>query len=123
MLMELGLSPAATTEDIENAYRRLVLEYHPDRLASLNLPPHIQRLAQAKIATINAAYQGLMGRSVPDGPLWFRGLTETERFVGHQGQSFPSRCWLCDRINQISAGADLAMARCGECHALLGHHL
>jgi len=44
----LGLSPDATNSDIKRAYRKLAMEYHPDR----NQSPE----AQAKIKEVNEAY-------------------------------------------------------------------
>lgn len=48
----LGVSPNASDEEIKRAYRKLVLQYHPDR------NPHDQEAAE-KIREINAAYEVL----------------------------------------------------------------
>ncbi|GIW82393.1 MAG: hypothetical protein KatS3mg105_4200 [Gemmatales bacterium] len=119
-LEELGLPPSATPQDIEKAYRQLALEYHPDRLTDLHLPPHMAELAQAKMAAVNAAYAGLKGRSAHSEGLRFRPEVGEDPFLAVDGQAFQCRCWLCDRTNRVPAQADLATVRCGECHALLG---
>ena len=48
----LGVPPDASEEDIKKAYRKLVLQYHPDRNQG---NPH----AEAKIREINAVYEVL----------------------------------------------------------------
>ena len=55
-LQTLGLSDAATTADIREAYLALVRQHHPD-LAS----PDDRADATAKTAEINAAYDYLLG--------------------------------------------------------------
>jgi len=51
----LGLSKDAGQEDIKNAYKRLVIEYHPDKYR--NNP--LQSLAEEKLKDINEAYEVL----------------------------------------------------------------
>jgi len=51
----LQVSPAAAMEDIHAAYRRLVSQYHPDKVASLGA--ELQALANRKSKQINAAYE------------------------------------------------------------------
>jgi molecular chaperone DnaJ len=46
----LGVSPSASDDDIKKAYRRLALQYHPDRNPG-------DREAENKIREINAAYE------------------------------------------------------------------
>lgn len=48
----LGVSPQALQEDIKKAYRKLALEYHPDRNQG-------DRKAEQKIREVNAAYEVL----------------------------------------------------------------
>ncbi len=53
----LGVSPDASEQEIKEAYRRLVRDYHPDRLVALGLPEDFVKLANEKLAAINAAYE------------------------------------------------------------------
>ena len=49
----LGVSPDATDDDIRKAYRKLALEHHPDRVATLG--DDIRKAAEKKFQEINAA--------------------------------------------------------------------
>jgi DnaJ like chaperone protein len=51
----LGVSPDATAEEITQAYRRLLMENHPDRVASLG--PEFVHVAEEKFKTIQEAYE------------------------------------------------------------------
>lgn len=51
----LEVDPAAGDADIEAAYRRLIAQYHPDRVA--NAAPEIVALAQTRAQQINQAYE------------------------------------------------------------------
>ncbi len=51
----LGVPPAATREDVKQAYRRLVMENHPDRF-----PPDRKTVQELRIITLNEAYASLM---------------------------------------------------------------
>ncbi|MGD9730839.1 MAG: DnaJ domain-containing protein [Desulfamplus sp.] len=57
----LGLTPKATKEEIQAAYRNAVKQYHPDRVAHLGR--ELQELANKKFIEIKEAYNTLM-RSV-----------------------------------------------------------
>ena len=48
------LSERASDADIDRAYRRLMSQYHPDRVAGA--APELQKLAEQKSREINAAY-------------------------------------------------------------------
>ncbi|MFZ5661334.1 MAG: J domain-containing protein [Pseudomonadota bacterium] len=50
----LGLTSDATDVEIEQAYRRLISQYHPDRFAGA--ADDLRRQAEAKAREINAAY-------------------------------------------------------------------
>ena len=50
---ELGLSPSATDEEVQAAYRKLAMLYHPDRVAHLS--EEIRRAAEEKLKRLNAA--------------------------------------------------------------------
>jgi len=51
----LGLSPAATIEDVRNAYKTLIKQNHPDRVHGM--APIFRALAEAETKRINAAYR------------------------------------------------------------------
>jgi DnaJ-domain-containing protein 1 len=50
----LNVAPDATREQIVDAYRRLIREYHPDRVA--NLGQEFRELAERRASEINVAY-------------------------------------------------------------------
>lgn len=56
----LGVTADASITDIKKAYRALVKENHPDRLASQGVPQHVIDEAEAKMARINKAYESIM---------------------------------------------------------------
>ncbi len=52
----LGLTAAATDEQVRLAWRKLMRENHPDGLAARGVPPEFVERATAKVAEINAAW-------------------------------------------------------------------
>lgn len=52
----LGLKPDASEQDIKRAYRKLVSQYHPDKLVSQGLPEEMMELSKRRVREINAAY-------------------------------------------------------------------
>ena len=52
---ELQVDPAASDAMIEAAYRRLIAQYHPDRVAGAG--PEIVALAETRARSINQAYE------------------------------------------------------------------
>jgi len=52
----LGLKPEATTQEIKRAYRKLVSQYHPDKLVSQGLPEEMMEMSKNRVREINAAY-------------------------------------------------------------------
>ncbi|WP_298579541.1 DnaJ domain-containing protein [uncultured Luteimonas sp.] len=56
----LGLSPEATDDEIDRAYRRLMSQYHPDKVAGA--APELREQAEKKAREINAAYDRIMSR-------------------------------------------------------------
>jgi len=57
----LGLKPGATPEEIKSAYRKLSMQYHPDKVAHLG--EEFRKVAEEKMKEINEAYQYLKKRS------------------------------------------------------------
>lgn len=53
----LGISPSADNEEVKRAYRKMVSEYHPDKIASKGLPDEFIRFAHDKFREIQEAYQ------------------------------------------------------------------
>jgi len=56
----LGVEPGADEGAIRAAYRRLARDYHPDRHMAEGTPPEFIRVAEARMAALNAAYAALM---------------------------------------------------------------
>lgn len=52
----LGVDENASFEEIKKAHKRLMLKYHPDRLASQGLPPEMIKLYTQKAQDIQAAF-------------------------------------------------------------------
>ena len=52
----LGITPDASENDSKNAYRKLIRENHPDKIASKGLPESMRSIAEARSREINAAY-------------------------------------------------------------------
>jgi DnaJ-class molecular chaperone len=52
---ELGVSDTATDAEIERAYRRLITQYHPDRLEGV--AEELRKQAQDRASRINLAYE------------------------------------------------------------------
>lgn len=50
----LGLTPSASIDEIKRAYRKLMSQYHPDRVATLST--ELQKQASEKAKAINEAY-------------------------------------------------------------------
>jgi len=53
----LGLSPGASFEEIKSAYRKLSMQYHPDKVNHLG--EEFRKVAEEKMKEINIAYQQL----------------------------------------------------------------
>jgi DnaJ like chaperone protein len=51
----LELNPDATDDEVKKAYRRLAIQYHPDKVAHLG--EDIKKAATEKFQTLNAAYE------------------------------------------------------------------
>jgi DnaJ like chaperone protein len=53
---QLGLTAKATDSEIKRAYRKLVSQYHPDKLVSRGLPEEMMEIAKTRVREINTAY-------------------------------------------------------------------
>jgi DnaJ like chaperone protein len=52
----LGVDRSASDDDVKKAYRKLVQQYHPDRLQAKGVPEDFMKVAHEKMAEINQAY-------------------------------------------------------------------
>ena len=52
----LGLTSDASEQEVKKAYRKLVSQYHPDKLSSQGLPEEMMEIAKKRVREINAAY-------------------------------------------------------------------
>ena len=52
----LGVAPSASDAEVKRAYRHLVSENHPDKLAARGLPESMRQLAEERTREINVAY-------------------------------------------------------------------
>lgn len=53
---QLGLTGKASDSEIKKAYRKLVSQYHPDKLVSRGLPEEMMNIAKTRVREINTAY-------------------------------------------------------------------
>lgn len=52
----LDLDPGASDAEVKSRWRSLVSSHHPDRIAGRGLPPAALKLANDRVAALNAAY-------------------------------------------------------------------
>jgi DnaJ like chaperone protein len=52
----LGVSTSDSDEEIKSRYRKLVMEYHPDKIVSKGLPEEFTKFAEDKFREIQQAY-------------------------------------------------------------------
>ena len=52
----LGVTPEMSVSDIKRAYRKLMSDNHPDKLAAKGLPENMRQIAEERAREINAAY-------------------------------------------------------------------
>jgi DnaJ like chaperone protein len=55
----LGVPSSATDNEVKRAYRRLMSQHHPDKLASKGLPEEMMKLAKEKTTEIRSAYDAI----------------------------------------------------------------
>jgi DnaJ like chaperone protein len=53
---KLGLQDGASDAEVKKAYRKLVSQYHPDKLVSRGLPEEMMEVAKTRVREINTAY-------------------------------------------------------------------
>jgi DnaJ like chaperone protein len=53
---QLGLESGASDAEVKKAYRKLVSQYHPDKLVSRGLPEEMMEIAKTRVREINTAY-------------------------------------------------------------------
>jgi DnaJ like chaperone protein len=53
---QLGLTRKASDAEVKRAYRKLVSQYHPDKLVSRGLPEEMMEVAKNRVREINTAY-------------------------------------------------------------------
>lgn len=57
----LGVSPAAPMEEVRAAWRAAVRESHPDQMMARGVPEEAIKMAEARMAAINAAWEQING--------------------------------------------------------------
>ena len=55
----LGLDDGADMAAVKKAYRKLVSEYHPDKVVSKGLPEDFVEFAEEKFREVNEAYEAI----------------------------------------------------------------
>ncbi len=53
----LGCSSEMSDEQIKAAYRKKCIQFHPDKLSGIGLPPEFTEFANSQLAQINTAYE------------------------------------------------------------------
>ncbi len=56
----LGVEPGTSLEAVKTAYRALSRDHHPDALMARGVPPDLVRIAEGRMAAINAAYEQIL---------------------------------------------------------------
>jgi DnaJ like chaperone protein len=51
-----GLKAEASVQEVKRAYRKMISQYHPDKLISQGLPDEIKDMAKRRVYEINTAY-------------------------------------------------------------------
>lgn len=66
----LKLRPEATLEEVRNAYKALVKQWHPDRY---HYNPQLKAITEKQLQEINLAYEVLSRHLSPSAPIFFSG--------------------------------------------------
>ena len=53
----LGLTAKASDSEVKKAFRKLISQYHPDKLVSRGLPEEMMEIARRRVREINTAYE------------------------------------------------------------------
>ncbi|PIW51472.1 MAG: molecular chaperone DjlA [Zetaproteobacteria bacterium CG12_big_fil_rev_8_21_14_0_65_54_13] len=56
----LGCEPASSDSEVKRAYRKLCMDYHPDKIAAKGLPEGFMKFAEQQMHLINDAYKTIM---------------------------------------------------------------
>ncbi len=56
----LGCNPDSSDTEIKRAYRKLCMEYHPDKIGSKGLPEGFMKFAEEQMHQINKSYSAVM---------------------------------------------------------------
>lgn len=59
----LGVDQAASIEQVKGAYRALARDHHPDVLMARGVPQDLVKIAEGRMAAINAAYERILADS------------------------------------------------------------
>jgi len=120
-LERLELPADANDTAIKAAYRRLALEYHPDRLG--NVSPKLRKLAEDQLREINLAYESLTkGAAGLTADVAGFAVRVAEDSVAPAEGMRPGeviQCFLCTQKNRLPMREQMCAARCGRCYALL----
>lgn len=60
-----GLQPGASLADVRERYRTLMKEHHPDALIARGVPANLVRIAEARAAALNHAFETIMAAEKP----------------------------------------------------------
>lgn len=58
--MILACKPSSSDSEVKSAYRKLCMDYHPDKIASKGLPENFMKYAEKQMHIINNAYSTIM---------------------------------------------------------------
>jgi DnaJ like chaperone protein len=63
--LAFGLSPGASAAEVRERYRALMKEHHPDALIARGVPANLARIAEARAAALNHAFETIMAGEKP----------------------------------------------------------
>lgn len=58
----LGVTPSASDAEIKKAYRRLMSQHHPDKLAARGMPENMRPVAEERVREVRRAYDRISER-------------------------------------------------------------